>query len=134
MIAVVADLVIADENRKILQFNRQVVPIILRGVWDTEVAEAIPHAEVTPHVVAADTGAATMVLGLIAVEWAVVAVAAMAEVQAVTEVHPAITAVITVALHRPTVKWVADTNTAGIIQDLHHDNSLTHGNRRTQPQ
>lgn len=132
-IVVVADSVIADENRKILQFNRQVVPIIPREAWDSEVAVVIPHAEATLHVVVADTGAATMVLVLIAEEWVVEVVAAMAEVQVDTEGHQAITVVITVALHHHTVKWVADINMAGITQDLHHDNSLTHDNRQTQP-
>lgn len=123
------------ENRKILQFNRQVVPIILRGAWDSEAAEAILHVEVILLEVVAVTEAATMVHVHTAVEWAGVVVAAMAEaVQEATEVLQVITVAITMALLRRTVKWVEDTNTAVTTQDLHHGSSLTHGNHQTQPQ
>lgn len=137
VIAVAAASVTGDENRKILQFNRQVVPIIRRrGAWASEVAEAILPAGATPHVVAVDTGAAiTTVPGHTAAEWADVAVAATGEaVQVATEVLPAITVVITMDLRHRTVEWAVDTNTAGTILDLRHGNSSTHDNLRTQPQ
>lgn len=137
VIAVAAVLATEDENRKILQFNRQVVPIILRGAWDTEAAEATLHVEVTLLGVVVDTEAVTTVHGhTVVVDWADVVVAAMAEaaVQEATVVLQAITVVIAMALHRPMVKWVADISTAVTIRDHHHGSSLTLGNHQTQPQ
>lgn len=137
VIAVAAVLATEDENRKILQFNRQVVPIILRGAWDTEAAEATLHVEVILLAVVADTEAATTVHGhTVVVDWAGVVVAAMAEVavQAAMEALQATTVVTVMVLLRRTAKWVADTSTAATTLDLRHDSSSTLGNHQTRPQ
>lgn len=130
-IADVADSGIEAENRKILQFNRQVARILLipHEEWDSVVAEVTHHVAQDAAVVA--TEAVTMVPGHTVEEWAVVAAAAMV-VQEDTEVRPAITVVIIAGLRRRTDKW-AVTSTVGTTKVHLHDNSSTHGNLQTQP-